>query len=48
MGYQDLAYAIVTETVEEYKERKALGQGVEDLRNFFNGDWCALLLGNST
>lgn len=48
MSYQDLAYAIVTQAVEDYKERKEDGRSVHSLKEFFNSEWCATLLNAST
>ena len=47
MSYQDLAYAIVEQTVEDYKERKRNRRKVSDLEWFFKSDWCAFLLENT-
>ena len=47
MAYSDLALAIVTQAVEDYKERKAEGRSLHSLREFFEGQWCATLLTGS-
>lgn len=47
MSYQDLAYAIVEQTVEDYKSRKSRHRRVDDLEWFFKSEWCAFLLENT-
>lgn len=44
MGYRDLAYAIVEQAVEDYKEARFVGEEVEEIEEFFDSKWCELLL----
>jgi hypothetical protein len=44
MGYRDLAYAIVEQAVEDYKEARFVGEEAEEIEEFFDSNWCKLLL----
>lgn len=44
MGYRDLAFAIVTQAVEDYIERKSYGGYVGHLTKFFRSNYCDILL----
>ena len=47
MSYQELAYAVVEQAVEDYKEKKALGEDVSEIEEFLKSKWCDLLLTNT-
>lgn len=44
MGYKDLAYAIVLQAVEDYRECRFLGKSTTKLERFFKSKWCDTLL----
>lgn len=44
MGYRDLAYAIVEQAVEDYKEARFVGEEAEEIEEFFDSSWCEFLL----
>ena len=44
MGYRDLAYAIVEQAVEDYKEARFIGEESEEIEEFFGSRWCEFLL----
>lgn len=47
MGYQDLAYGIVKQAVEDYRETRVNGQSTKPIEKFFKSEWCAFLLASS-
>ena len=44
MGYRDLAYAIVQQAVDDYRENKNDKREVARLTRFFKSKWCKELL----
>lgn len=47
MGYQDLAYAIVQQAVEDYRYSAEPDVSIKELRRFFRSKWCKRLLADS-
>ena len=47
MSYQDLAYAVVEQAVEDYKECRRNHRSVYEVVTFFKSEWCNLLLKNT-
>ena len=44
MGYQDLAYAIVTQAIEDYREYRPNKKKLSPLKDFFKSEWCNTLI----
>ena len=44
MGYQDLAYAIVTQAIEDYREYRPNKRRLQPLKDFFRSKWCNALI----
>ena len=48
MGYIDLAYAIVTQAVIDYRTCVLFGKSTDGLVRFFKSKWCDTLLCDSS
>lgn len=44
MGYQDLAYAIVEQAVEDYRLERNNPRKLNKIKKFFTSKWCDCLL----